>query len=170
MEGLRWTTLSTEVDPKLPVVFWSLYILWQLREGKQDVNSSDPGILTMNDFIFVTWWLLGCHSNSKISYPIYMKCKCVFTLLSGEVLSVMRMVTYLTKNPLSWEEAEEQWWKDRENYLDHAPSQSKPNSRVLLLGKCFLQSYPFLPPPLPYLHFLFIFFLCSLCQITENTK
>jgi hypothetical protein len=40
----------------------------------------------------------------KISDAIYMRCKCVFTLLSGEVLSLMLISNYLTMDPLSWEE------------------------------------------------------------------
>lgn len=115
----------------------------------------------MDDFIFVTLWLLWCHLDSKISYPFYMRCKCVFTLLPGEVLSVMVMVNYLTMNSLSQEEREGRWREDTGSYLGHTPSESKPNRHVLFLGKCFLQGYPFLPatPPIPSLltHFLPLF-------------
>lgn len=100
---------------------------------------------------FMATW---CHSNSELSCPIYMSCKCVFTLLPGEVFSVMLMVNYLTRAPLLGEGTE--------------------GIMCLRLGSDPLSpkgpSRPTQPPALPSLHFSLIFSLCSLCQIPENSK
>lgn len=94
-----------------------------------------------------------------------MRCKCVFTLLPGEVLSVIRMVNYLTMNPFPWGEGEGRTEEIIWIALAHT-EQAKVTCAIL--WEMFSQNCLFLPPSPSDTFISYLFSLCVLFQITEN--